>query len=297
MLFFSVIIAAKNEASRLSGCLTSLCEQTFKDFEVILVDDGSTDRTLEVAKDFHDRLHLTILKTQGVGLGAARNLAVYQASAPYLAFLDADDHWMPRKLAVVQQHIEGAPQARWFYHQVLDAMPDGRKYLRNCWQIRNWKHFLKRGNPVVPSACVMQLKLFQEFNGFEVNPDAVEDLGLWLRILYHGELPVFISEQLTIYRVGGGVSSDVLVHLKKVFRALELVNQELDMESDLLDAFARRKYYEAGRYSQKLGQHQLARQFFRQAGWSFRLLVLWFWSWFAAMGQRRTNNMVDSKKT
>lgn len=94
----SVIVAVFNGADRISGCLSSLFAQTFQDFEIVVVDDGSTDDTVDVVRGFGDsRLHLHRLERNS-GVSHARNYGAQKARGRYLAILDADDIALPRRL-------------------------------------------------------------------------------------------------------------------------------------------------------------------------------------------------------
>ncbi len=95
MPFFSVIIPTFNRAALLARTLESVRRQTFTDYEVIVVDDGSTDDTLELLRGFPE---VKVLTQKNRGPGAARNLGVRQCSGCYLAFLDSDDVWFPWSL-------------------------------------------------------------------------------------------------------------------------------------------------------------------------------------------------------
>ena len=97
MPFFSVVIPSYNRGAFIEATLDSVFAQEFRDFEVIVVDDGSTDDTLERLQLYRERM--TLLRQQNKGPGAARNLAVRHASGDYIAFLDSDDLWFPWTLA------------------------------------------------------------------------------------------------------------------------------------------------------------------------------------------------------
>ena len=94
--FVSVIIPTYNSAEFLGQAIDSVLEQTFLDFEIIIVDDGSTDRTPEVAAQYSD--HITYIRQPNGGNAAARNRGLAEARGRWLCFLDADDLWEPRKL-------------------------------------------------------------------------------------------------------------------------------------------------------------------------------------------------------
>src|SRR4051794_8654152 len=92
----AVIIPTFNYARFVGRAVQSVLDQTFPPAEVIVVDDGSTDATAGVLESFGSRI--TVLRQQNRGVAAARNLGVRHSTAPLLAFLDADDLWLPRKL-------------------------------------------------------------------------------------------------------------------------------------------------------------------------------------------------------
>src|SRR5437867_2977202 len=109
MPFFSVIIPTFNRIQLLSRTLESVCRQQFSDYEVIVVDDGSTDGTREFLEQFTSRLK--VIHQSNIGPGPARNAAAKCAEGEYLACLDSDDVWFPWSLEVYRQviHNENAP--------------------------------------------------------------------------------------------------------------------------------------------------------------------------------------------
>lgn len=103
MPFFSVVIPTYNRSSLITATLDSVFSQEFKDFDVIVVDDGSTDDTIERLAPYRDRI--TFLQQTNKGPGAARNLGVRHSDAEYIAFLDSDDLWFPWTLKVFAETI------------------------------------------------------------------------------------------------------------------------------------------------------------------------------------------------
>lgn len=103
----SVIIPLFNKAPYLTRALNSIWAQDFDDFEVIVVDDGSSDDGLSVARSHKDK-RLCVLSQANAGPGAARNRGLAQAKAPFVAFLDADDEWMPNFLSAGTRHFAKA---------------------------------------------------------------------------------------------------------------------------------------------------------------------------------------------
>src|SRR3990172_7360951 len=105
----SVIIPTYNREKYIVETLQSVFEQTFTDYEVIVIDDGSTDNTSVVLKPYLDRI-VYIRKPNG-GQGSARNVGIKKAKGEYIAFLDSDDLWLPEKLEIQVRYLDGHPEA------------------------------------------------------------------------------------------------------------------------------------------------------------------------------------------
>ncbi|PNQ73727.1 glycosyltransferase family 2 protein [Hanstruepera neustonica] len=101
---FSIIIPLYNKANHIAQTLRSVLNQTFTDFEIIIVNDGSTDNSLEIAKSFKDS-RINIFTTENHGVSAARNFGIEKATANYIAFLDADDFWEETFLEAISSLI------------------------------------------------------------------------------------------------------------------------------------------------------------------------------------------------
>ena len=111
---FSVIIPLYNKAPYVRKALESVCAQTYRDYELIVINDGSTDNSTIVADEYLkaiDGIDYKIINQTNAGVSAARNNGVAQAHADYLAFLDADDWWEPTYLERMAQLIEDYPDA------------------------------------------------------------------------------------------------------------------------------------------------------------------------------------------
>src|SRR5690606_37292864 len=104
MPLFSIIIPAYNRADLISGTLDSVFAQTERDYEVIVVDDGSTDATAEVVKSYGDCVRYVY--QENAGPGAARNRGIQQSTGQYVVFLDSDDRWFPWTLETYRFAIE-----------------------------------------------------------------------------------------------------------------------------------------------------------------------------------------------
>src|SRR5262245_55106442 len=94
----SVVVATQNYGQYLAGAVQSVLDQSWRDLEIIVVDDGSTDNTSEVVRPFLCDPRVRYHRTDGLGQSRAKNLGIQLARAPLVAFLDGDDEWLPDKL-------------------------------------------------------------------------------------------------------------------------------------------------------------------------------------------------------
>jgi len=187
MPFFSIIIPTFNRAALLREALASVARQTFRDFEVIVVDDGSRDETESVVNSCD--LPVTFLRQENRGPGAARNLAIQHSQGRYIAFLDSDDQWLPWTLAIYQRIIVTQNQPAFMSGLALplDGRPASPAMEATALDIRSFSHLLEactdRVPPVggTPSICLNRLAL-EETGGFASRKINGEDTDLWLRL-------------------------------------------------------------------------------------------------------------------
>src|SRR5215469_15961443 len=107
---FSIVVPLYNKASEISRCLSSALSQTYENFEIIVIDDGSTDGGDAIVRSFHDD-RLRFLQQENRGLAETRNNGVRAARAAVIAFLDADDEWLPTHLEEIARLVRLHPQA------------------------------------------------------------------------------------------------------------------------------------------------------------------------------------------
>jgi len=197
----SVIIPTYNRADLVRRAVDSVLAQTFSDFELIVVDDGSTDRTQEVLAAVDDRL---VLITQPrAGVGAARNRGLRAARSPLIAFLDSDDYWRPEKLAVQVGFFEENPE-------IMICQTEEVWYRRGFRVNPRTKHRKPSGDVflpslklclISPSAVMMRRALFDQVGRFDESLPACEDYDLWLRVA--AEYPVYLVDRPLVVKTGG----------------------------------------------------------------------------------------------
>ena len=124
--FFSIIIPAYNLENYIAAALQSVLVQTFQDFEIIIVDDGSTDETVSIIQSFHDPRIRLVSQVNG-GVSRARNAGMKKAVGAYIAFLDGDDYWYPEHLELAadffNRHPEILAYANRYMRDELEAIP------------------------------------------------------------------------------------------------------------------------------------------------------------------------------
>lgn len=193
----SVIIPAYNAGQRIARAIASALAQTRPVLEIIIVDDGSTDDTVAVASGFGSSVRV-ISKPNG-GPASARNLAASFAQGEWLAMLDADDWWFPRKNEIQLAHIAG--QDIGLSHCRLDhrtERPPDELTFEDLWE-RNW---------ISNSSVLLRRSVFQAVGGFVEERQLVEDYNLWLRVSAAGSRIVTCPHILLHYTQGIGLSAN-----------------------------------------------------------------------------------------
>ena len=186
---FSVVIPTYNMADSLGAALRSVVDQTFQDFEVIVVDNHSTDHTQRVVQEINDsRVEITKFWNNGV-IGASRNVAINASRGKYVAFLDSDDTWYKNKLERIAEAIQGDLDVGLVCHNQL-MVRDGQEERRTNFgpppdlQVGMYDYQLRVGNGPVTSATVVARRYLDEVGHFSEDPAliSVEDVDLWIRL-------------------------------------------------------------------------------------------------------------------
>jgi len=214
----SVVIPAYNAESFLGATLDSVARQTFKDFEVIVVDDGSKDQTARVVEEFlaKEKISGRCIRQENRKIAGARNTGIRSARGEFIALLDHDDLWMPEKLERVMEAFQRCPATDLICHNE-QILKDGR-VVRVSQNHRggnsSYEDLLFRGNTLSPSAVVFRKRLFEQTGGFDESPElnTVEDYDFWLRVSRHGKIS-YLNETLGSYvLVESAASNSVLYH-------------------------------------------------------------------------------------
>ncbi|GEM_PF-513677 len=260
----SVIIPAYRAAQTIERALRSIAQQTRSPREIVIVDDGSDDDTAKIARSFADMVApsaLRIVTQPNLGAGAARNRALAEATQPLVAFLDADDEWLPEKLERSVAEMNAGDYVL-VAHDYLDVTPSGDEVC-DCRQRflappDPWIQLYRRG--YIPSCSVVAKRdAVLNVGGFDESLRNAQDFDLWLRLLENrnAKFTLFPSALLRYHHTAGGIMSFTerrlacceaiaVRHLKGVRRRGGSVMFELAFRMAAIHAEAFQTYRSAG---------------------------------------------------
>lgn len=200
--FFSIVIPSYNREKFLAIALNSVLNQSFSDYEVIIVDDGSTDNTKETIKKFcHEKIKYYYQKNQGPA--AARNLGVKKSSGKYICFLDSDDRFRKDKLLISFQEIIKNPKFKVFHTQEIwyknkKILPQKKYHKKPSGFI--FKLALRQCSISI-STAIIKRDLFNDIGFFDQKMLACEDYDFWIRASL--KYPVYLINQPLTLKEGG----------------------------------------------------------------------------------------------
>jgi glycosyltransferase involved in cell wall biosynthesis len=185
----SVVVPLFNKERYIRRCLESICRQTMPDFEAVVVDDGSSDRSPDMAEAIADP-RIRVIRQENRGEGGARNRGIQEARGELIAFLDADDEWLPGFLEAITDLRRTYPEAgilatgyrryrngSWDMETTLAGPSSGHRRL-----IRNYHSLALRGNPVCSSNTAIPQRVLAEIGGFPEGEPYGADRDLWVRV-------------------------------------------------------------------------------------------------------------------
>ncbi len=199
---FSIVIPTYNRAELLKKCLDSLVAQTFKSFEVIICDNGSTDHTQEIVDSFRHQLviHYYLLEPSG-GPGRPRNYGIQKSTADWICLLDSDDWWLSNKLEI----IDPLTQSYDFIYHTLRVSNGNLEsgIVGGPLPTDDWRQFLYLGNPIPCSAVCFRRSLIDSVGLHDEAPELrfILDFDFWIRFLKSKARFFFLNEVLGFYFV------------------------------------------------------------------------------------------------
>lgn len=265
--YFSVIIPVYNAAEKLKRALQSLTTQTYKNFEVIIADDGSSDASGQIVDSFKNQLDIIyVWNKKWGGPARPRNIGLQLARAESIAFLDADDWWYPQKLEIVKQFI-GTSDI--IFHDLDIYTPKGKRAFR---KVRGRKlrepvfvDLMTNENALITSSVITTKTILKRCDGFnEENFTCVEDFDLWLRIAQITQKFTYIPRALGAYWID---SHSVSAPSEKIAERIQFVYEKFSHylnSSEKKQALAVMNYLLA-RTNQRMGRLDRATFLFRKS--------------------------------
>lgn len=265
----SVVIPTFNRAYCLRCTIQSVLGQTYKNWELIIVDNHSTDNTDEVVAEFGDtRIQLLKINNDGV-IAASRNKGLHAANGKYVAFLDSDDWWLPEKLEASVRRLDAGADIVYHDLYLVSSLPV---------KVRFWKHartrqvrapvfrdLLFNGNAINNSSVVVKRKLMLKIGGFSEDPllVAAEDYDAWIRLAKLTDVFVRIDKVLGYYWSGGENISSAERTFHNLVRLKELYIDKLDVT--IKERALARHFYGLGRANDAKSDRKVAINYYKQA--------------------------------
>jgi len=246
---FSVVIPAYNASKFLNYSLDSVRNQTYDNYEVLVTNNGSTDDTEKVLKNYKKKFPefpLDFVSQENKGIGSSRNTGILRSIGEYIAFLDADDWWYPKKLEMVARLLCDN-DIDVVYHDVIVIGREGKESITRFGVIRDPAYFdlLFNGNRVSTSTTVVRSSRIKEVEGFSEDLlfDSVEDHDLWLRLAKKNVKFYYLADVLGKYICHEDKESNKVKYQTE--KSLNLLDYHLNMikrEGKFDKRYLNRKY-------------------------------------------------------
>jgi len=256
---FSVVIPLFNKENDIKNTIESVISQNYSNFEIIIINDGSTDKSIAVVKGINDpRIRSYTQENQGVS--KARNFGVEMATSDYIAFLDADDYWYPNHLENFKNLLEEYPYAKWLataYEKkrnqklvspmVTNLLKKGENWMG---EVNDYFKNCLIDSLVNSSNVCFKKTFFNSLRGFNSEFTHGEDTDLWIRAALKSRL-VFSNKTTAQHNLlGSNRSSEIQISNRNYFD-INAFSEEEKQNPSL------QKYLDLNRYSQAI-KHQLS---------------------------------------
>ena len=226
----SIITPLYNGERYIAEAIESALKQTFDDFELLIVNDGSTDSSREIVEHYLDDPRVRYFEKENGGVASARNFALQKAKGEWIGFLDQDDMWLPHKLEQQIDYINKNPEISLLHSPQIYVDSDG------CTIHHYPKDFVKKisgfcfkelfeGNKIAVLSVLVKKESLDQIGGFSVENSRADDYQVWLEISYCSQLG-FTEDALVKYRVHD--SNESHNHLKMELAELGVINHFLN---------------------------------------------------------------------
>ena len=248
----SVVIPAYNAGETIRRTVDSVLRQTYSAHEIIVVDDGSKDDTADVLHSYRNQI--VFIRQENAGVSVARNTGITVSTGEWIAFLDADDEWLPDKLERQTEHLGRMPELRWSFCNYYVDSPHSRALepkhrprdipaevlARRA--VESYFQAITRGLSAWTGSIIIHRSVFDTVGMFEPGMKRAQDSDLWFRVAYRFPAAGYLSEPLAIYHMDTPGSStktnNDIESLQNLVRRHEMLSKALHREDDVRPAIA-----------------------------------------------------------
>jgi glycosyltransferase involved in cell wall biosynthesis len=237
----SIIIPTYNSANTIESTITSIQQQSFIDWELIIIDDGSVDNTVDVIKNI-DEPRIKLFVYENGGVGAARNRGIAQAKGEFIAFLDADDLWTKDKLTEQIEALNNNSEAKVAYSWTSFIDENGQNLFSGAnlfYQGNIYEHLLLTNFLLSGSNILVRRDAFQVVEGFKPDIPFAADWDFYLRLARNFDFVVVPKYQI-LYRQSTGSMSSKIEELKQ--QSLQVIDEAFQDASTQLQFLKKRSY-------------------------------------------------------
>lgn len=281
----SVIIPLYNKASYIERTLHSVLSQSYGDFEIIVVDDGSTDDSVRIVESLEDS-RIRLLRQENAGAAAARNTGIQAAKGEWIAFLDADDEWLAEKLRKQMEAVRCHPDIKWtaggFIRTAGSRLISREEQFDNGWfeskyVLRDALLPLAYGRHIWTGTVMVKRDVLLEVGGqspFDTSLRVSEDLDLWARMALKYPRLLYLKQPLAKYNAGleDSLTATTIPTADMspcvLSRRIMSMAGEVDCDrAELLYMFAQRLLWVLVNCMLRYGRNKMAKQILREVDW------------------------------
>lgn len=222
---FSVIMPAKNRERLIGSAIQSILDQTYRDFELIIIDDHSTDNTIEAVKKFDDPRIILLELTDTTGPGAGRDFGIRRAQGDYIVMADSDDISKPNRLEKTKEFIDQNSCDLVYADIEVHNEDTGEVTLKTSQNFD--EEVLKRVNIITAPTVCFTRQVYLDCGGFNLEIRTSEDYDLWLTLAEKGKKLCYLNETLV----------EMLVHSDNVTKSVDFEKRKSNLQ------FVRQKHH------------------------------------------------------
>ena len=216
----SVIIPVHNSSKYILECLNSVVNQTYKNLEIIIVDDNSSDDSIDIVQKVNDSRIKIVRLNENVGVALARNKGIDVSTGDFICFLDSDDYWKLKKIEKQVKFIKNKS----FIYSGYEYLKRGRKHFAKVPKIISYNQALKN-TTIFTSTVMFNMKFLSKNDIYMPNIKRGQDTACWWKILKKNNFAYGITEPLSIYRVGDkSLSSNKFIALIRTWNLYRFEN-------------------------------------------------------------------------